>query len=386
MLNATNLKDRKDRVAAVLAQVQSVDQQIAKIEEEAPALCILGAWTAYRDAPNRPDSGERTLQGYDSQFGRFVEWMAATHPNIRELRQVTEEMAYQFAAELGRSQSPNTYNKYLVLLRRMWKVLAKPARLTCNPWDGLDPKLLATHSRRELTVDELTRVCAAVDGDLRMLFALGLYSGLRLGDAVQVKWSNVDLMRRVLTVIPSKTARRSNGKMLRIPMHRTLHAMLDLTPQGGRTGYVMPKLAELYQRDDTAVAKCIRAVFEGCGIVTRCKVEGYSRAGVDVGFHSLRHSFVSLSANAGASLASVQAIVGHSNPAMTRHYLHADQNVVQAAVDSLPDVTGAPRITSAAANPREGDVGAALALLERLDVPGLKVVAARARKLITTRK
>jgi hypothetical protein len=56
MLNATNLKDRKDRVAAVLAQVQSVDQQIAKIEDEAPALCILGAWTAYRDAPNRPDS------------------------------------------------------------------------------------------------------------------------------------------------------------------------------------------------------------------------------------------------------------------------------------------------------------------------------------------
>ena len=106
---------------------------------------------------------------------------------------------------------------------------------------------------------------------------------------MQVKWSNVDIIRRVLTVIPGKTARRSNGKVLRIPMHRTLHAMLD-------------------------------------------------------------------------------------------------QNVVQAAVDSLPDVTGAPRITSAAANPREGDVGAALALLERLDVPGLKVVAARARKLITTRK
>ena len=94
------------------------------------------------------------------------------------------------------------------------------------------------------------------------------------------------------------------------------------------------------RRVDTTLVKRIQAVFKGCGIDTRCAVSGYSRQGADVGFHSLRHSFVSLSANAGASLAAVQAVVGHSNPAMTRHYLHADQNVVKTAVGLLPDVSG----------------------------------------------
>ena len=80
-------------------------------------------------------------------------------------------------------------------------------------------------------------------------------------------------------------------------------------------------------------------MFAAAGIETQSKKEG-ERAKVDVGFHSLRHTFVSLSANAGAPLAIVQAIVGHSNPAMTRHYFHEQESALTTAVAALPDVTG----------------------------------------------
>ena len=323
-----------------VAELGGVKAQIQQFEDEKPALDLTAAWTAYKDAPNRPDSGQRTLEGYKSQFDRFTVWMQKNHPDLTELRSVTEEIAFQFAGELGRTLTPNSFNKYLVLLRRMWKVLHKTARLTLNPWENLDNKLLATHSRRELTIDELKSVCSAVSGEMRVLFAVGLYCGLRLGDAVLLKWSNVDLKRHVIFIVPAKTARRSNGKVLRIPLHGSLYSMLADTSADDRHGYVMKELAELYERDDTALVKRISKVFEACKIVTRCKVAGYSRLGVDVGYHSLRHSFVSLSANAGSSLAAVQAVVGHSNPAMTRHYLHADQNIVKNAVYALPDVTG----------------------------------------------
>ena len=341
VLNPLNLRNEKKRAEAVLAKVEGIDRQLAKIENELPSLGILAAWTAYRNAPNRPDSGQRTMEGYESQFDRFLLWMKTNHPTVTELRGVTEEIAFQFAGEIGRKLTPNSFNKYLVLFRRIWKVLHKTARLNCNPWEHLDNKLLATHSRRELTIDELTSVCTAVSGEMRILFAIGLYCGLRLGDAVLLKWSSIDLKRRLMMIVPAKTARRSNGKVLRIPLHGSLYAMLAETPEEARRVYVMPELAKLYERDDTALVKRISKVFKECNIETRCKVAGYSRLGVDVGFHSLRHSFVSLSANAGSSLAAVQAVVGHSNPAMTRHYLHADQNVVKKAVYALPDVTGA---------------------------------------------
>jgi hypothetical protein len=61
---------------------------------------------------------------------------------------------------------------------------------------------------------------------------------------------------------------------------------------------------------------------------------------VEVGFHSLRHTFVSLCRAANAPLSVVESIVGHSNPAMTRHYTHTSEAAAGAAVAALPDITG----------------------------------------------
>ncbi len=323
-----------------VAELTGVQEKLRQIEEQKPALGLLAAWMAYRNAPNRPDTGADTLEMYESQYARFVTWMQEHHPDVKELRKVTEAMAFEFASELGRAVSANTYNKYLVLFRRMWKILAKPAGLSANPWLELNNKLLSTHSRRELTVEELTRVCGSVTGEMRTLFAVGVYCGLRLGDAARLDWGCVDLVRRVVRVAPAKTARRANGKVVTIPLHPSLLAILSDTPPERRFGRVMPETAALYDHDDRLLAKRIKKVFKACGIETNSKVEGRSKQAVDVGFHSLRHSFVSLSANAGANLAAVQAVIGHTNPAMTRHYLHADQENVKQAVALLPNVTG----------------------------------------------
>lgn len=61
------------------------------------------------------------------------------------------------------------------------------AKLKENPWENIQRKRLVTHSRRELTVDELKAGCQSTKGELRVLLALGLYSGLRLGDCAQVE-------------------------------------------------------------------------------------------------------------------------------------------------------------------------------------------------------
>jgi len=64
------------------------------------------------------------------------------------------------------------------------------------------------------------------------------------------------------------------------------------------------------------------------------------RAVIEVGFHSLRHTFVSLCRESNAPLAVVESIVGHSNPAMTRHYTHVGELAAANAVALLPAITG----------------------------------------------
>jgi integrase len=189
-----------------------------------------------------------------------------------------------------------------------------------------------------LTVEELAKVTADLTGEMRVLFALGIYTGLRLGDCVMMDWGSIDLARRVIITIPRKTAR--TGREVEIPIHPVLFAILTETPSYRRKGRVLPETASTYARDGSAVSKQIQAIFERAGIETVKTAAGYSRNVAVVGFHSLRHSFVSMMGNAGAPLALVQSIVGHSNPMMTQHYFHARTDALSNAVNALPALMG----------------------------------------------
>lgn len=341
----------------------------AELLEDAavPALTISAVWEAYCDAPNRPDSGPRTLRGYETQWRHFANWIIGRRGNCA-LRDVTEQDAAAYAASLGKKVGPSTFNRHIILLRLVFRILAKSGKMSANPFAEITGKRFQVHSRRELTIDELRRVCADADGELRTLLALGIYTGLRLGDCTTLQWDEVDLVRGVIHRIPAKTVRR-NPKPVMVPLHGALAAILSKTPEKKRRSDVLPKLATAYRRDGTIVTDRVQQHFKDCGI--RLYVPGTGiildengkpkkdclRAVIEVGFHSLRHSFVSLCRSAGAPLAVVEAIVGHASPAMTRHYTHVGEAAATTAVAALPDITG---LAPAKPKLRAGDPVAAL--------------------------
>ena len=67
------------------------------------------------------------------------------------------------------------------------------------------------------------------------------------------------------------------------------------------------------------------------------------------GFHSLRHSFVSLAAASGVPQVVIQDLVGHGSAAMTAHYSHSSLAQKTAAIASIPEI-GTPE---AATNDKE---------------------------------
>ena len=336
-----------------LERLQGVKAEIQRFEDSRPALSLADMWDAYETSPNRPQkSGLDTMRQYELQTGRFVAWMAAHYPEAAEMRQVSKEAAAAFLADLGKTASGNTYNTYTGLLRTMWRVLGEQARCEVNPWDGVQRKTQSTENgRRALTIEELTRVCSTLTGEMRVLFALGLYTGLRLGDCAPLEWGAVDMVRRVISTYPHKT--RKHNTIVHIPIHAALFAVLDETPPELRTGYLMPETARIYTRDRSLLTDRIRRVFERAGFKTTATVDGYKNRVVKVGFHSLRHTFVSLMGNAGAPLALVQSIVGHSNPMMTAHYFHARTDALANAVGNLPAITGETIDAEAATSPAE---------------------------------
>ena len=339
----------------IAARIEGRTAELTRLEDDRnPPVTIETAWTTYLTAPTRPDSGERTASQYEGHYAAFAKWIRRTHPDALALRDVTTAVAGEYAQYLNaRGLSANRYNKHVRFLTLLFRVLKEPARLAANPWEGIQRKRVVTQSRRELTVDELKTVCATAAGEMRLLFALGIYTGLRLGDCATLRWAEVDLRRRIIRRIPGKTA-RSNPRPVIIPIHPVLSAMLSESPSTDRGEYVVADTAALYLQDATTLSNRVQAHFTACGVRTIKRGTGFSvqkdkdgkekrihtgkRAVVEVGFHSLRHTFVSLCREANAPLAVVESIVGHSNPAMTRHYTHVSELAASQAVAALPAV------------------------------------------------
>lgn len=332
---------RERQEAAQLSRLQGVRAEIEAWRDAQPALGVKSAFVAYRNSQSRPNRGNAdTLDRYEGQFLEFCKWLAVHHPDVQELRHVTQEMAEDFAAEIKATRSANVFNKRITLYRSIWEHLAQSARLTLNPWKTIRKMELETHTRRELTIDELRSVCEPLTGEMRLLFAVGIYTGLRLGDCCRLNWGCVDLVRGLITVEPHKTKKHTKGKPVVIPIHPTLAGMLAETPKGDRRGYVVPEIAATFAHDPATVSKRIQKIFEDAGIKTHGENSISGRAQIDVGFHSLRHTFVSMAANAGASLALAQSIVGHSSPMMTRHYFHESVSALKTTVAALPSIGG----------------------------------------------
>jgi hypothetical protein len=153
----------------------------------------------------------------------------------------------------------------------------------------------------------------------------------------------------------------------------------EITPKQ-RKGYVLPELAEKYAKRRDRVCDEVSRLFSSCGITTSQDEAG--RRVADVGYHSLRHTFVSLCAAGGVPQSVVQSLVGHGSPAMTAHYTHIGLAAAQNAVATLPDVTGAATITTRTASAVAGVLDA----LAGLSVKELETVAMKAREMAAARK
>lgn len=330
LVTREKLKEREMR------ELQDIRERIEEIDEDAPAMPLSEMFEAFRSSPHRSQrAGSAMLDHYEGQFALFVKWVEKNHPGVTECRHVTQEVADAYAAHLAATVSANTYNKHINLLRSVWRVAGDAARCRTNPWNQ-KRKTVDVNRREVLTQDEILSIFGseAVTGEMRLLIALGIYSGLRLGDCATLDWREIDMGKKVIVTVPRKTAKHRT--VVSIPILPEFKAILEEVPATKRKGYVVPGIAEEYTRDTGNVTKRIQKIFAGAGLETKRSVEGHQRAVPVRSFHSLRHTFVSLMGNAGVPFAIVKAIVGHVSEEMTARYFHENTDAARRAMANFP--------------------------------------------------
>jgi integrase len=173
---------------------------------------------------------------------------------------------------------------------------------------------------KALTLDELVRLVAAVPDDWRRtLVRLLAQSGLRISEALGLRWRDIDVSARRLHVRQRVRSGRagapkSDRGRREVPCSASLARELAAL-----------QLASLWSADDDLVfagelggARWARGLY-------RWFKPAAQRAGVPwAGFHALRHTAASRWLAAGVSLAVVARLLGHADAAFTlRVYVHA---------------------------------------------------------------
>lgn len=224
------------------------------------------------------------------------------------------------------AKTPIQANRTLAVLSKMMTLSEKWG---LRP-DGSNPcrhveRFKENKRERYLSADELATLGKAlsreeVDGRtspyaiaaLRFM----LLSGVRVGEALSLRWEWIDVERSCIFMPDSKTGQKV------IPLGAAALDLLESVPRLAGNSYVFAgKMPGKPIHNLRGPWEHIRDI---------AGLEG-------VRMHDLRHSWASQAAAAGLSLPIIGAVLGHSEPVTTQRYAHLSNDPLKAAADMVSE-------------------------------------------------
>jgi len=237
-------------------------------------------------------------------------------------------------------KSKYTINHYFALLKAMFNYATREEKSSGkNPINEIRPYTV-DEKRREYSPEELkqifdavekiereARANALIDKNAKNIVLILLYTGMRVGELLNLKWENVRKDRIVM-----KRSETKQRKEKVIPITPVLQRILeDLKSKEKGDGYVLPLTRRRGSMLSGWTNHLLRKIRKHSGIE-------------DFVFHNLRHTastiMVSQALGQGVGLADVMKVLGHSQVKTTMRYLHADFDRMKKALEILQERAG----------------------------------------------
>lgn len=290
----------------------------------------------------KPETSLATLLAYQKTAESFLEHMGDRAD--RDISDVTRADVVKFRNELAGRLSADTINRYVKIIRMVFKAAHRDGYVLENPAEHVETlkRRTSQRSRRPFTIPEIQAVLAMADPEWRSLIKFGLYTGQRLADLSLLTWANIDLGRGEVRLTTKKT-----GKRLTVPIAAPLQAhILSLPASDVSSTPLHPRAYEAVQKQGRAnsVSNWFIDLLAQAGLREKQSHEGRGigrdarRSGGNLSFHSLRHTAVSLLKDAGIPQAVVQELIGHDSEAMSALYTHVGAEALRKAAAALPEL------------------------------------------------
>jgi integrase/recombinase XerD len=239
----------------------------------------------------------RTQQTYTHWMGRLVSQVKVSADRI------TEVQAREFLSGLSaRGLSASTINQAISAVRFFFQCVLR-RRMDLEVHYQRAPQRVPV----TLTPEEVLRLLEAVPNQRdRTAMEIAYAAGLRLGEVLHLKVSDIDSGRMILRVDQGK-GKKDRNVMLGPALLETLRAYWKR---------YRPKVWLFPGKDPS------RPVHPT--LIQRAFIQAKreARIGKQVSFHSLRHSFATQLLESGVNVRTIQSLLGHRSLGTTQRYTH----------------------------------------------------------------
>lgn len=217
------------------------------------------------------------------------------------------------------ASAPKGYAVYLRTLRAAFNIAADWDLVPSNPFAKIKFRKTQKIKPTYLTEEQFNKIVPlTTNPDLKKLFIFCFYTGIRLSEAVNLRWRNINVEQKLLTIGDNEFTTK-NARQRIIPLCNQVMAVFGQNPLGKSDSFVFSKSNGFPFRKEY-VSKKFKEI-------TR-------RAGLDeeVHFHSLRHSFASNLAMKGVPIIAIKDLLGHSSIVTTQIYSHSNVDSLVGAI------------------------------------------------------
>lgn len=271
---------------------------------------------------------------------------------------VTDSAGRQHEA---RALSDATINRSFRVLRLLLDGAVRDGLIARNPAASAERPRVEHGEARVLSVDEVARIIAAASemDELRLqrggyrthhraLFALIASTGIRKGEALALRWSDVDLDAGTLAI--RGTLSRVDGQLVAAaPKTRASRRVLSPSPRVIallRAHKTAQDHERELARDAWTETDHVFTTATGRPIDPRTALRAFTEAAARAGIHgatvhTLRHSAATAMLEDGIHLKAVSEILGHAGTQITADvYAHLTTGTARRAMDGLGDALG----------------------------------------------
>jgi len=249
---------------------------------------------------------------------------------------ISRQMVRALVADLvNAGAAASSVHKAVGVLRQVFATAVADNLIAVNPAEGTDLPTVGMTEQRFLTTAELHRLALAAGEHMALVYVLGT-TGLRFGEAAELRWRDVDTARLRLRITRSVTfvggravvGTPKNGKDRTVALPATVVRMLV---PGADDALVFPDSAGGWMRASNVRRRWWAKALADAGLPADFKL------------HKLRHTAASLAIRAGANIKALQNMLGHASAGLTLdrygHLYDSDVDAVGHAIDAEITVT-----------------------------------------------